>query len=529
MSLANLIKKLQDTMRKDSGVDGDAQRLAQIVWIIFLKVYDYKEEEAELEEGYVPVIPEGYRWRDWAVGSSVKEQMTGPDLLDFVNNKLIPVLGGQPIAVEVYYDENGKEITDEAEKKNAKEHKTVQRVIFDKTDPRSLLVKDVMGDATNYMKNGYLLREVVNLFNSVDLEDSGAAHGFNDMYEGLLRGLQSAGTMGEFYTNRAITNFAIEMVNPQVGGTLADWAAGTGGFLVSALDHMQKQVKPGDTVAQAKLQTAVRGGELKPLAYKLNVTNLLLHGIDLPNIRYGDSLAEKNLVDYHGSDLVEFCALNPPYGGVALEEDTQSFPVDMRSSETADLFVALSVKRLKKNGRGVIVLPDGFLFGNDNAKVAIKKYLMKECNLHTIIRLPQSCFAPYTSIATNLLFFDKGESTQEVWFYRLDMPEGYKHFSKTKPMKNEHFDCVREWWANRCEIQDEKEDEALSTTYKAKKYTIDEIINNGYDMSFCGYPTEEKIILSPEETMDNFVRRRTELDKLMDDKLAEIKKLLGGC
>ena len=506
MSLANLIKRLQDIMRKDSGVDGDAQRLAQIVWLIFLKVYDYKEEEAELEDDYTPVIPEGYRWRDWAVGESVKDQLTGPDLLDFVNNELIPVLGGNAIT-----DEKGNQV-----------------IPFDKTDAKSLLVKEFMSDAVNYMKNGYLLRDVVNLFDEVNLEDSGEAHEFNDMYEGLLKGLQSAGTMGEFYTNRAITSFAIDYLNPQLGGCLADWAAGTGGFLISALEHMQKQVKPGDTEAQRKLQNCIRGGELKPMAYKLNVTNLLLHGIELPNIRYGDSLSEKNLNEFKGNDLVEYCALNPPYGGVALPEDIQSFPSDLRSSETADLFVALSVKRLKDGGKGVIVLPDGFLFGNDNAKIAIKKYLMKECNLHTIIRLPQSCFAPYTSIATNLLFFDKGESTEEIWFYRLDMPKGYKHFSKTKPMKREHFNCVDEWWNDRKEIVDEKDHEDMTTTYKAQKYTIEEIVENEYNIDLCGYPTEEKIILSPEETMDNFIKQREKLDKMMDEKIAEIKKLLGG-
>ena len=206
---------------------------------------------------------------------------------------------------------------------------------------------------------------------------------------------------------------------------------------------------------QKMLQTAVRGGELKPMAFRLGFTNLLLHKIDLPKVRWGDSLNEKNLNDFRGDDLVDYCALNPPYGGVALPEDLKSFPTDFQSSETADLFVALAVKRLKLGGRGVIVLPDGFLFGNDNAKVAIKKYLLSECNLHTIIRLPQSCFAPYTSIATNLLFFDKGESTRNIWYYRLDMPEGYKHFSKTKPMLREHFACVDEWWDNREEIVDE--------------------------------------------------------------------------
>ena len=504
MSLATLIKRLQDIMRKDSGVDGDAQRLAQIVWLIFLKVYDYKEEESELDDDYEPIIPEGYRWRDWAVGSSAKDQMTGDELLNFVNNKLIPVLGGASIV-----DENGNRV-----------------IPFEKTDKRSLLVKEFMSDAQNYMKNGYLLREVVNLFNQVDLEDSGSAHEFNDMYEGLLKGLQSAGTMGEFYTNRSITSFAIEHVNPRLGETLADWAAGTGGFLIDALGYMQKQVKDGDIEGQRSLQTCVRGGELKPLAYKLNVTNLLLHGIELPNIRYGDSLNEKNLNDFTGPDLVECCALNPPYGGVALQEDLACFPTDMRSSETADLFVALAVKRLKENGRGVIVLPDGFLFGNDNAKTNIKKYLMNECNLHTIIRLPQSCFAPYTSIATNLLFFDKGTKTKETWIYRLDMPDGYKHFSKTKPMKREHFNCVDEWWNNRVEIIDEKDDETMSTTYKAKKFSYEEIEDGNFNLDKCGYPVEEKVILSPEETMHNFITRREALEKQMDEKLAIIKSLL---
>lgn len=506
MSLANLIKRLQDIMRKDSGVDGDAQRLAQIVWLIFLKVYDYKEEEAELEDDYTPVIPEGYRWRDWAIGESVKDQLTGPDLLDFVNNELIPVLGGNAIT-----DEKGNQV-----------------IPFDKTDAKSLLVKEFMSDAVNYMKNGYLLRDVVNLFDEVNLEDSGEAHEFNDMYEGLLKGLQSAGTMGEFYTNRAITSFAIDHLDPQLGGCLADWAAGTGGFLISALEHMQRQVKPGDTESQRKLQSSIRGGELKPMAYKLNVTNLLLHGIELPNIRYGDSLSEKNLNEFKGNDLVEYCALNPPYGGVSLPEDIQSFPADLRSSETADLFVALSVKRLKDGGKGVIVLPDGFLFGNDNAKIAIKKYLMKECNLHTIIRLPQSCFAPYTSIATNLLFFDKGESTEEIWFYRLDMPKGYKHFSKTKPMKREHFNCVDEWWNDRKEIVDEKEHEDMTTTYKAKKYTIEEIVENEYNIDLCGYPTEEKIILSPKDTLSSYIQEREQLEMKLKKATDSLSLFLDG-
>ncbi len=499
MSLATLIKRLQDIMRKDSGVDGDAQRLAQIVWLIFLKIFDYKEETAELDDDYVPVIPEGYRWRDWAIGESFKAQLTGDELLNFVNNILLPVLSGNEIK-----DENGKMV-----------------VPFDSTDERSMLVKSIIGASSNYMKNGYLLREVINLFNEVDFSDTVETHEFNDMYEGLLKGLQSAGTMGEFYTGRAITRFGIDKVNPQIGGTLADWACGTGGFLIDALNHMRAQVG-NDPDKQRMLQKAVRGGEFKPMPYRLCVTNLLLHDIELPNITYGDSLDQKNFSEYRGDDLVEYAALNPPYGGVALDSDLKAFPATLRSSETADLFVALTVKRLKKKGRAVIVLPDGFLFGNDNAKVEIKKYLMKECNLHTIIRLPQSCFSPYTSIATNLLFFDKTGPTEAIWFYRLDMPEGYKHFSKTKPMKREHFAPVDEWWDNRHEIKDSDTD-----TYKSKQYTIKEIEANGYNLDLCGYPTAVKEILSPEDTIRNFMEHRKTLNEKLDKQLHDILALMG--
>ena len=502
MSLSALIERLRKIMRKDKGVDGDAQRLSQIVWLIFLKIFDFKEEEGELSNAYEPVIPEGYRWRDWADTGDVKNAMTGDELLHFVNNILIPVLKGDGIEVE------GKRVHP-----------------FDKTDDRSLMVKKIMSDTVNYMKDGYILREVIDTLNEVDFADSAEAHQFNEMYESMLRGLQSAGSSGEFYTNRAITSFAIEKINPQIGGVLADWAAGTGGFLVDGLEHLARQVG-NSAEAQKLLQTSIRGGEFKPLPYKLLITNLLLHDIELPDIHYGDSLDEKNFGEYMADDLVDYEAMNPPYGGVASQSDKLAFPADMRSSETADLFVALEVKRLKQGGRAVIVLPDGFLFGNDNAKLAIKKYLMGECRLHTIIRLPQSCFAPYTSIATNLLFFDKTGPTHDVWYYRLDMPEGYKHFSKTKPMLKEHFDGVRKWWDDREEIIDEKTDEAAATTYKSKCYTMEEIKANGYNLDLCGYPSEEKIILSPEETMSRFVERREKLDKKMDEQLARIREML---
>ena len=504
MTLTTLIKRLQNIMRGDKGVDGDAQRLSQIVWLLFLKVFDFKEEEGELNDDYEPVIPVGYRWRDWAVGESVKDQMTGNTLLDFVNNRLFPVLRGEPIK-----DENGKDI-----------------VIFGREDKRSLLIKQMMSDAANYQKDGILLRQVINLFNEVDFTDSTESHQFNNIYEELLRGLQSAGNAGEFYTNRAITSFCIEHIDPRIGMTLADFAAGTGGFLVDGLSYMRKQILPGDIEAERTIQRSISACEWKPLPYMLLVTNLLLHGVQMPDVYYGSAL-DRRLADYTQRDSRDRISMNPPYGGVASEADKSNFPMDKRSSETFDLFVQLMVKRLSVNGKAVVVLPDGFLFATDNIKEAIKQHLMKECNLHTIIRLPQSCFAPYTSIATNLLFFDKTGPTQETWFYRLDMPEGYKHFSKTKPMQTKHLEPVSEWWRNRVEIKDERKDDSLTETWKARKYAIDEIKAGHYNLDLCGFPHEEQVILSPEDTITRYVEKREALDTEIDQQLTKIKSMLG--
>lgn len=509
MSISALIKKLQDIMRKDPGVDGDVQRLNQFVWMIFLMVYDYKEEESELDDNYDPVIPIGYRWRDWANPLNdngepdLKNQLTGDELISFVDTRLMPVLKGNAINVD------GKQV-----------------VPFEKSDDRALLVKQVMGDATNLMKSGYFLREVINLFNQVDLSQTNDSHEFSEMYESLLDGLQAMGKYGEFHTVKAITEFSVDKVNPKLGEIVADWACGTGGFLVDAVEKLRKQVRLGHNEDFYQLQKSVIGGEFKPMPFRLCVTNMLLHGIDMPNIRYGDSLDYKKFSDYYGDDLVDVACLNPPYGGVASDSDKLSFPSDMRSSETADLFVALTVKRLKKNGRAVVVVPDGFLANSDNSKIEIKKYLLKECNLHTIIRLPKSCFAPYTSIATNLLFFDKTGPTKETWFYRLDMPEGYKHFSKTKPMKREHFNPVDAWWDNRVEILDDKSHEDASDKYKSMRYSVEVFEENSYIMDFCKYPKEEKLVLSPEDTIKIFVEKRKSLDDQMDAKLKEIIDLL---
>lgn len=503
MTVGPLIKRLRDIMWKDKGVDGDAQRLAQIVFLLFLKVFDFKEEERELiDDDYSTVIPEGYRWRDWANPEDVKDALTGQALMDFVNNELFPVLRGQAV-------------------KNAE---GVEVVPFSRDDDKANLVKQVMREATNYMKDGVLLRQVINELNNVDLERADDAHEFNIIYEEMLSDLQK--NNGEFYTNRAITQFAIERIDPRVGMTTGDFAAGTGGFLVDSIKYQLGQLGDGDVEGYNTIMNSIKACEFKPLPYQLLVTNLFLHGVETPDV-YPESALDKRLSDYTAADCVDRIAMNPPYGGMTTEQDRNNFPADMRSSESFDLFIQLIIKRLARNGKAIVVLPDGFLFGTDNIKVNIKKKLLSECNLHTVIRLPQSCFAPYTSIATNLLFFDKTGPTEETWFYRLDMPEGYKHFSKTKPMKREHFAPVDEWWDKRESIPDKNEDGEETGTYKSQKYSIDEIEKNGYNIDLCGYPVEEKVILSPEETIKEFIEKRDSLDKQMDAKLVEILSLLG--
>ena len=404
MNIGTMIKRLQDIMRQDAGINGDAQRIEQIVWMLFLKLYDAKEEEWEIEEdNYKSIIPEEYRWRNWAIDNKDGKAMTGDSLSTFVIN-LFNTLKDLPITED--------------------------------TDVRGRIVKEIFEDLNNYMKDGVLIRQVVNVLNEIDLTDFQTRHAFNEIYETILKDLQSAGKSGEFYTPRAITEFVVQMVDPKVGQSVADFACGTGGFLVSALNHMKKDIT--DTKQNDVLSKSFYGVEKKPLPYLLCTTNMLLHDINEPEVIHGNSL-EKNVRDYEEEDKFDIILMNPPYGGTEKKSVQQNFPEQLRNSETADLFMIEILYRLKENGKVGIVLPDGFLFGNDNAKVNIKKKLMEECNLHTIIRLPGSIFAPYTSIATNLLFFDKTGPTRETWFYRFDIPEGYKAFSKTKKIYEEIY------------------------------------------------------------------------------------------
>lgn len=411
MAVTNLVKRIQDIMRNDAGVDGDAQRISQMTWMFFLKVYDAKEEEWEFyDENYKSLIPNGLKWRNWAIDDHSANTITGDQLLELVNNQLFPTLKNLEISEE--------------------------------TPLRQRIAKYVFEDAQNYMKDGVLLRQVINVINEIDFSEYKERHEFGTIYETILKSLQSAGNAGEFYTPRAVTDFMVQMINPKLGESVADFACGTGGFLTSALKYLEPQKKTAEDVD--KYNNTIYGIEKKPLPYLLCITNMLIHDVDEPKVYHMNSL-EKNVRDYKESDKFDVILMNPPYGGSEKDAVKNNFPADLRSSETADLFIDVIMYRLKKNGRCAVIIPDGFLFGTDNAKAAIKTKLLNEFNLHTIVRMPHSVFAPYTSITTNILFFDNTHSTEEVWFYRMDMPKGYKNFSKTKPILLEHFKPVVEW------------------------------------------------------------------------------------
>lgn len=485
MAVSNLVKRIQDIMRNDAGVDGDAQRISQMTWMFFLKVYDAKEEEWEFfNENYKSLIPEELKWRNWAIDDKSNNVITGEKLLDLVNNKVFPTL------------------------KNLE--------INEDTPLKQRIVRYVFEDAQNYMKDGVLLRQVINVINEIDFSEYKERHEFGEIYETILKSLQSAGNAGEFYTPRAVTDFMVQMIKPQLGEKVADFACGTGGFLTSTLKYLEPQKKNEEDVD--KYNTTIYGIEKKPMPYLLCITNMLLHDVDEPKIYHANSL-EKNVRDYKENDKFDVILMNPPYGGSEKDAVKNNFPAELRSSETADLFMDVIMFRLKKNGRCAVIIPDGFLFGEDNAKVAIKTKLMNEFNLHTIVRMPHSVFAPYTSITTNILFFDNTHPTEETWVYRMDMPDGYKNFSKTKPILLDHFKPVVEWWNNREEI-------TIDEFPKAKKYSKKEIEELHYNLDLCGYPHIEDEILEPKELIQQFREKRESYNAEMEITLAKILEIL---
>ena len=481
MSLSTFVKSLQNIMRNDEGINGDAQRIEQIVWLLFLKIYDAKEQEWEfMDSAYRSIIPEKLRWRSWAVDKKDGKALTGDALLNFVNNKLFPGLRDLPL------DETSSR--------------------------RQRIVRAAFEDNNNFMKKGVLLRQVINVIDAIDVSSLNSRHAFGEIYETILKSLQSAGNAGEFYTPRAVTDFMAAMLAPKLGERIADFACGTGGFLTSALNQLAPQIKTVEDRRQ--YNSALYGCEKKALPFLLCVTNMLLHDLDDPVIMHGNSLS-RPVQDYQEGDLFDVILMNPPYGGSELESIKANFPLELRSSETADLFMALIMHRLKDKGRAAVILPDGFLFVTDGAKLALKHKLLTEYNLHTVIRLPKSVFAPYTPIATNILFFDKTGPTKETWFYRIDLPEGYKAFSKTKPMRLEHFAPVTAWWNARKPLEEDG-------VPRAAVYAVQDILANDANLDLCGFPHEEEEILPPAELIARYQSERRRLNALVDDKLARI-------
>ncbi|WP_195251666.1 type I restriction-modification system subunit M [Romboutsia sp. 1001713B170207_170306_H8] len=475
MSVSNVIKSVQDIMRQDAGVDGDAQRISQLVWMIFLKVFDAKEEEWELEDDYKAVIPEELKWRNWA---SDDEGITGDELLDFINNKLFKELKEMELGAD--------------------------------SDAKAFLVKAVFEDSYNYMKSGALIRQVVNKLNEIDFTASEDRHLFNDIYENILKDLQSAGNSGEFYTPRPVTQFIIDILEPKLGEKVADFACGTGGFLTCAIEHLKKQQKNVDDIKV--LGETIIGVEKKPLPHLLATTNLILHDIDVPNIAHDNSLT-KDIRDLKESDYVDVIAMNPPFGGVEEDSVLINFPNNFQTKETADLFMTLMMYRLSDKGRAGVVLPDGFLFG-EGVKTKIKEKLLSEFNLHTIVRMPNGVFAPYTGINTNLLFFEKGEPTKEVWFFEHPLPQGYKNYTKTKPIKLEEFDLEKKWWNNREENE------------YAWKISVEEIKNRNYNLDFKNPNKEEEDLGDPKMLLEKYHEAKIEVEKLQDALIEELRKIL---
>jgi type I restriction enzyme M protein len=410
MAVRNTVKSIQDIMRKDAGVDGDAQRISQLCWMFFLKIIDDQDQQLELlDSSYTSPIPAELRWRGWAADP---EGMTGDELLAFINVTLFPSLKTLPT-----------------------------------TGPsghRARVVRSVFEDGYNYMKSGQLMRQVINKITSVDFNNLAERQHFGDIYEQILNDLQSAGNAGEYYTPRAVTTFMAERIDPRPGEVLLDPACGTGGFLTSAMRHMRERyVKT--VVGEREMQGALRAVEKKPLPHMLCVTNMLLHGVEDPSFVRHDNTLARPYTSYTASDRVDIVLTNPPFGGKEEDGIETNFPKQFQTRETADLFLALIVRLLKPGGRAAVVLPDGSLFG-EGVKTRLKEHLLEECNLHTIVRLPNSVFRPYASIGTNLLFFVKGEPTQDIWFYEHRVPEGQKAYSMTKPIRVEHLQSCIDWW-----------------------------------------------------------------------------------
>ena len=477
MALSRLVKPIQDIMRKDVGVDGDAQRIGQLCWMFFLKIIDDQDQELELlGDDYRSPVPPPLRWRAWAADA---EGVTGEELLDFVNGELFPSLKELPAAA----------------------------------GPRARVVRGVFEDAYNYMKSGQLIRQVVNKISEVDFNRLADRQHFGDIYEQILNDLQSAGNAGEYYTPRGVTSFMTQMIDPQPGETLLDPACGTGGFLTCALRHMREHYvkRPDD---ESVMQASLRAFEKKPLPHMLATTNMLLHNIEDPSFLRHDNTLARPYVSWSKDERVDIVLTNPPFGGQEKDGIESNFPQHFRTRETADLFLALIIRLLKPGGRAAVVLPDGSLFG-EGVKTRLKEHLMKECNLHTIVRLPNSVFRPYASIGTNLLFFEKGEPTRDVWFWEHLVPEGQKAYSMTRPIRVEHLDDCADWWGS-------AERAGRNDGGRAWRVSAEEIKARGYNLDIKNPHAVEEDLGDPEALLEELTSAEADVVAVRD----ELKRVL---
>ena len=493
-NVSSIIKSIQDIMRKDVGVDGDAQRISQLVWMFFLKIYDDREGEIELlEDHYQSPIPESLRWRNWAANP---EGITGEELNDFVNLQLFPTL------------------------------KTKLKLVGE-TSARALVIRSVFEDAYNYMKSGTLMRQVINKICEINFNNTQDRHTFGSIYEQILKDLQSAGNAGEFYTPRAVTKFIVDRVDPQLSDSVLDPACGTGGFLACTIDHKRVNYVKNNS-DEATLVASIRGVEKKALPHMLCTTNMILHGIDTPTqIEHDNMLSRRAYKDYGEADRVNVIVTNPPFGGMEEDGVENQFPATLRTRETADLFMALVVKLLKNNGRAAVVLPDGFLFG-EGMKTRLKEMLLDQCHLHTIIRLPNGVFNPYTGIKTNILFFTKKPesdwpATKNIWFYEHPYPDGVSSYNKTRPMQFEEFATELAWWG------DEKDNfQARVETPQAWKVSIDSIIARNYNLDIKNPHIGEQVNHDPEELLEQYQSHQNIVQNLRDQLKAVLADALNG-
>jgi type I restriction enzyme M protein len=481
MSIRTTVKSIQDLMRQDAGVDGDAQRLSQLCWMFFLKIIDDQDQQLELmQDSFTSPIPPRLQWRSWAADP---EGETGETLMAFVNDDLFRSLKELPAL--------GKQAN------------------------RARVIRSLFGDAYNYMKSGHLMRQVINKINTVDFNDLAERKHFGEVYEQLLNDLQNAGNAGEYYTPRAVTAFMVDRIDPHPGEKLFDPACGTGGFLTCAVRHMRdRYVK---SVADEKaLQAGLRAVEKKPLPHMLCVTNMLLHGIEDPSFVQHDNTLARPYISWEQKDRVDIILANPPFGGKEEDGIESNFPAHFRTKETADLFLALFIRLLKPSGRAAIVLPDGSLFG-EGVKTRLKEHLLEECNLHTIVRLPNSVFKPYASIGTNLLFFEKGSPTQDIWYYEHRVPEGQKAYSMTRPIRIEHLQGCVDWWGGASR-------EGRVETPQAWKVTADEVKARGYNLDIKNPHTKAEDHGDPESLLAELDSAEAETARLRE----QLKAILAG-